>query len=90
VLAQTWVDLLFAHWRVPVESIRGLVPAELDVDEYDGSAWLAVTPFVLTACRFRGTLPLPWISTFPELNVRTYVTRSRANPCAISHAVRTP
>jgi uncharacterized protein YqjF (DUF2071 family) len=74
VLAQTWADLLLAHWRVPVESVRALVPAELDVDEYDGSAWLGVIPFVLTACRFRGTLPLPWISTFPELNVRTYVT----------------
>lgn len=74
VLAQTWDDLLFAHWRVPIETIRALVPPQVEVDEHDGSAWLGVTPFLLSGFRFRGTLPVPWISTFPELNVRTYVT----------------
>ncbi|HEX6491733.1 MAG TPA: DUF2071 domain-containing protein [Gaiellaceae bacterium] len=74
VLGQTWDELLFAHWRVPLESVRQLVPERLDVDEYDGSAWLGITPFVLRGFRFRGTLPLPRLSTFPELNVRTYVS----------------
>jgi uncharacterized protein len=44
----------------------------LHLDE-DGSAWLGITPFVVTGLRLRGTPPLPWVSTFPELNVRTYV-----------------
>jgi uncharacterized protein YqjF (DUF2071 family) len=74
VLAQTWDDLLFAHWRVPAESIARLVPQGLEVDQHDGNAWLGVTPFVLTGFRLRGVPPLPRISTFPELNVRTYVT----------------
>lgn len=74
VIAQTWDDLLFAHWRVPAEAIRKLVPAGLDVDEHDGSAWLGLTPFVLTGLRCRGILPLPRLSSFPELNVRTYVS----------------
>jgi uncharacterized protein len=74
VMAQTWDDLLFAHWRVPAERIARLVPQGLEVDQHDGSAWLGITPFVLTALRLRGTVPLPGLSTFPELNVRTYVT----------------
>lgn len=73
-MGQSWDDLLFAHWRVDSDAIRRLVPAELQVDEHDGSAWLGITPFILTAFRLRGTLPLPVVSTFPELNVRTYVT----------------
>jgi uncharacterized protein len=73
-MAQSWDDLLFAHWRVEAEAVQGLVPAGLEVQQHDGSAWLGVTPFVLTGFRLRGTLPLPVISTFPELNVRTYVT----------------
>lgn len=73
-MGQSWEDLLFAHWRVDAEAIRALVPAELRVDEHDGSAWLGITPFVLTGFRLRGTLPLPVVSRFPELNVRTYVT----------------
>jgi uncharacterized protein YqjF (DUF2071 family) len=74
VLAQTWDDLLFVHWRVPTEMLRPLVPEELSLDEHDGSAWLGITPFVLSSFRLRGTVPLPLLSTFPELNVRTYVT----------------
>jgi Uncharacterized conserved protein (COG2071) len=40
---------------------------------YDGLAWVGVTPFKLVGPRARKTYPLPFISNFPELNVRTYV-----------------
>ena len=73
-MGQTWEDLLFAHWRVPVEAVRPLVPDGLDVDVHDGSAWLGVTPFRVAGLRLRGTLPLPGVSSFLELNVRTYAT----------------
>jgi uncharacterized protein YqjF (DUF2071 family) len=71
---QTWETLLFAHWRVPVEEIREHVPDQLQVDVRDGSAWVGVTPFRVSGLRLRGTLPLPLVSSFLELNVRTYVT----------------
>jgi uncharacterized protein YqjF (DUF2071 family) len=74
VLAQTWHDLLFAHWRVPIAAVRRHVPAELPVDEYDGSGWVGVTPFRLGGLRARWTYPAPALSAFAELNVRTYVT----------------
>jgi uncharacterized protein YqjF (DUF2071 family) len=71
---QTWCDLLFAHWRVPVEQLRRVVPPALPIHLYeDGSAWLGITPFVVRGLRLRGTPPVPWVSQFPELNVRTYV-----------------
>src|ERR671936_594385 len=74
LLGQSWEDLLFVHWRVDADTVRKLVPPGLSVDEHDGSAWLGVTPFEITGFRFRGTLPLPVVSSFPEINVRTYVT----------------
>jgi uncharacterized protein len=74
ILGQSWEDLLFAHWRVDAEAVRKLVPPGLSVDEHDGIAWLGVTPFEITGFRFRGTLPFPVVSRFPEINVRTYVT----------------
>ncbi len=73
IMGQTWEDLLFAHWRVPAEEVRQHVPDFLEVDEHDGSAWLGVTPFRLTGLRGRGMLPIPYVSSFLELNVRTYV-----------------
>jgi uncharacterized protein len=73
LLGQTWEDLLFAHWRVPVSALRPRVPAELEIDERDGTAWLGITPFRLSGLRTRGLLPLPGASSFLELNVRTYV-----------------
>lgn len=75
VMGQTWDDLLFIHYRVPIDRLRPLVPHGLDVDEHSGSGWLGVTPFAVTGLRARGLLPLPFGSSFRELNVRTYVTR---------------
>jgi uncharacterized protein len=74
VQAQTWEVLAFLHWRVDPVELERLLPPELPLDTFDGAAWLGITPFVLTNFRLRGIPPLPRISTFPELNVRTYVT----------------
>jgi uncharacterized protein len=74
IMGQTWEDLLFAHWRVPVEAVRQHVPEALEVDVHDGSAWLGIAPFRLTGLRGRGMLPIPYVSSFLELNVRTYVS----------------
>jgi uncharacterized protein YqjF (DUF2071 family) len=73
-MGQTWKDLLFAHWPVPPETMRGRVPQELSLDVFDGDAWLGVTPFEITGLRLIATPPIPRVSTFLELNVRTYVT----------------
>ncbi len=74
LMGQTWVGLLFAHWRLPEEVLRPVVPPELPIDTFDGSAWLGITPFCVRGLRLRGTPPAPIISAFPELNVRTYVS----------------
>jgi uncharacterized protein len=74
VMGQTWTSLLFAHWRVDADVVRREVPAQVPLDTFDGEAWIGVTPFEVRGIRPRGTPPLPRISRFPELNVRTYVT----------------
>jgi len=79
-MGQTWEDLLFAHWRVPLEAVRAHVPADLEVEQHDGSAWIGVVPFRVTGLRLRGTLPLPGVSSFLELNVRTYVRAADGKP----------
>lgn len=72
---QTWCDLLFAHWPMPVASVRHLIPASLDVDAFERQTWLGIVPFRMEGVTLRGWPDLPWISAFPELNVRLYVTR---------------
>ena len=74
VMGQTWEHLLFAHWRVDAQALRSVVPAELALDRFDGDSWLGITPFEVRGLRLRAMAPLPWLSRFPELNVRTYVT----------------
>lgn len=74
VMGQSWLDLLFAHWRVDAERLRRVIPPGLELEEIDGSAWIGITPFEVRALRARLTLPAPIFSAFPELNVRTYVT----------------
>ena len=70
VLSMRWHDLLFAHWPVPIELIRPLIPGILEIDTFDGSCWIGVVPFRMSGVRPR-YIPIPL--AFPELNVRTYV-----------------
>ncbi len=72
-MIQRWHDLLFAHWALPPEKIRPLLPRELELDTFDGKAWIGVIPFWMSGVRFRGIPAIPTASRFPELNVRTYV-----------------
>jgi uncharacterized protein len=74
LMAQTWRQLLFAHWALPAADVARIVPRALALDTFDGQAWIGVTPFEVSGLRPRGGLPVPVISRFPELNVRTYVT----------------
>ncbi len=72
---QTWRDLLFAHWPVPAKELRHLVPSALELEELDGTSWVGLVPFRMTGVMRRPLPDLPWISAFPELNVRLYVSR---------------
>jgi uncharacterized protein YqjF (DUF2071 family) len=74
LMAQSWEDLLFAHWRVPEERLRPLLPPELPLDTFDGSAWVGVTPFCVSAFRLHGLPHVPRVTAFAETNVRTYAT----------------
>ncbi len=73
-LAMEWHDLLFMHWPVPEEVLRPLVPHSLQLDTFDGSAWLGVVPFRMSGVRPRFLPAVPQVSDFPELNLRTYVS----------------
>jgi hypothetical protein len=72
---QSWCDLLFAHWPVEASKLRHLVPAGLAIQEFDGTSWVGVVPFRMEGVMRRPLPYLPWVSAFPELNVRLYVTR---------------
>lgn len=75
IMFQSWRRLLFAHWRISTDALRPLVPKELELDEHDGSAWVGLTPFVLASLQMRFFPPVPGLSRFPEMNLRTYVRR---------------
>jgi uncharacterized protein YqjF (DUF2071 family) len=73
VLRQTWSKLLFAHWPLSPDALRPLIPSSLDIDTFDGQAWIGVVPFYMSGIQFRGLPPIPTTGEFCELNVRTYV-----------------
>jgi uncharacterized protein len=73
IMTQIWHELLFAHWSLAPEILRPLVPSMLELDTFEGQSWLSLTPFRMTHVRPRGFPPLPCLSQFPEMNLRTYV-----------------
>lgn len=73
-VAMRWEALLFMHWPIDAAWLRPHVPKSLSIDEFGGSAWIGIVPFRMVGIRSRVLPPLPGLSRFPELNVRTYVT----------------
>lgn len=73
VMQMNWLDLCFLHWPVSVASLREQIPPALEIDTFDGQAWLALVPFTMTGVKPAGFPDIPGLSAFPEFNVRTYV-----------------
>lgn len=73
LLCQRWLNLAFIHWEINPAQIRAQIPAELEIDLYDGKAWIAVVPFDMKGVTLRGLPAVSFVSDFPEINVRTYV-----------------
>jgi len=71
---QSWCDLLFMHWPVSAEKLRPLIPEALELDHFEGQYWIGLVPFRMEGVTKHYLPDLPWLSAFPELNVRTYVT----------------
>lgn len=75
VMVQQWNDIVFVHWRFEARAVQALLPTGVEVDTFDGSAWVGLIPFHMDGLGFpiRGLHPLPYVGSFPEVNVRTYV-----------------
>jgi len=70
---QAWLDLVFLHYRVSADRIRAMLPPGVHLQEFDGSAWVGLVPFRMSGVMRRPLPDLPPFSSFPELNLRTYV-----------------
>jgi hypothetical protein len=75
-MVQQWQDLAYIHWRYPIEEIQALLPAGIEVDTFDGSAWVGLIPFSMRNIGLPRLPAVPYFGSFPEVNVRTYVRRN--------------
>jgi uncharacterized protein len=75
IMHQNWGKLLFMHWRMEEDLLRPLIPESLEIDSFDGSAWMAIAPFTMWDIRALPPFlpPVPGFRSMHELNVRTYV-----------------
>lgn len=79
-MRMTWADLGFLHWAVPETELRPLVPDALEIDTLDGLAFVGLVPFTMRGVRPSWSPALPWLSSFHEVNVRTYVHQQGRDP----------
>jgi len=76
VLRQGWTELAYFHWAYEPEVVQRRLPAGVTIDTFDGSAWVGLIPFEMRDVQLGPTPPVPWLGTFIEINVRTYVVDS--------------
>ena len=75
-MKQQWRDLAYIHWRYDPAVVQSLLPKDIEVDTFDGSAWVGLIPFSMRNISFPFIPPVPYFGSFPEVNVRTYVKRN--------------
>ena len=75
IMKQQWQELAYIHWRYDASVVQALLPEGLEVDTFDGSAWVGLIPFSMRNISFPGTPAIPYLGSFPEVNVRTYVKK---------------
>lgn len=86
-MAQRWAELLFLHWQVEPGLLEPAIPDGLHLDLHQGAAWIGIVPFRMQRIRPSGLLPLPWLSWFLELNVRSYVHDDAGTPGVWFHSL---
>lgn len=74
-MRQQWRDLAYLHFDYDPDVVQRLLPPGLEVDTFDGRAWVGLVPFSMRKISFPLVPPVPWLGSFPEVNVRTYVVR---------------
>jgi uncharacterized protein YqjF (DUF2071 family) len=72
-MVQRWGRLAFVHWPVDPAAVAALLPRDLELDLFAGVAWVGLIPFTLTVRRPPQMPAVPWLTTTPEVNIRTYV-----------------
>ena len=77
---QSWHHLLFLHWASDPSAIQATLPPGLFVDTHEDRAYLGVVPFWMDRVRPRFLPPVPGLSWFLELNLRTYVHTADGTP----------
>jgi len=75
-ISQQWRDLTFMHWKVDPKRLQPHLPEGLEIDLFEGEAYVGVIPFIMKNVRPRRLPTVPGISTFAEFNVRTYVVKN--------------
>jgi uncharacterized protein YqjF (DUF2071 family) len=80
VIRQDWRHLLFVHWVVDADAVQRLLPSGLDVDTFEGKAYVGLVPFTVRGTRPPLLPPVPFLSSFHEVNLRTYVHRGGREP----------
>lgn len=87
VMSQAWSRILFLHWKVDPDILRRRLPQGLHLDLHNGEAWLGIVPFFMGRIRPAFLPPVPGLSWFLELNVRTYVHDDRGLPGVWFHSL---
>lgn len=72
---QEWNDALFMHWKVDKRLLQEYIPLSLELDLFEGEAWISIVVFKMERIRPHYLPSWSLISNFNEVNIRTYVKK---------------
>ena len=77
-LKANWEDIIMVNYEIDPEILRPFLPKGVSLDLYDGKAYLSLVGFMFKNTKLF-TVPMPWLGTFEEINLRFYVQRKEGD-----------
>lgn len=77
-LSAHWENLIMANYAVPAEVLQPYLPYGVALDLYNQRAYVSLVGFLFRDTRLF-SLPIPFLGTFEEVNLRFYVKRTEGS-----------
>ena len=77
-LSARWEHLIMANYAVPPDVLKPYLPKGVELDLFDGKSYVSLVGFMFNRTSLF-KIPIPFLGTFEEINLRFYVKRIEGN-----------
>lgn len=77
-LKANWENIIMANYEIDPNILKSFLPKGVEIDLFNGKAYISLVGFMFKKTKLFN-IPIPYLGTFEEINLRFYVVRREGN-----------